>query len=264
MHKKTLIALDIDGTLSDFGGPISKQTIDRLKQVAHVGICSSRSDAWDIARRYGLGFGETGKSNCLTRFKQLWGRDCVGFLYIADTKADEEEARKAGFNFVNVNDIKLNLGCGEDIRHGYINIDIRPLEGVNIVLDLESQSLPFEDGIVSEIVAQDVIEHIHYHRVENLLRECHRVLRHGGTLYIRTPDLERIVDKVLVKKECLGQLSGYKLLSFFIFGRYDNPYDVHKCIFTKPLLKEVLEEIGFKIIELKNDNSNLICVCVKQ
>jgi len=262
--KRTIIALDVDGTLRDYGGMIGRETIERMKQVAHVGICSSRKDAWDIARKYGLGFGECGKHTCLTRFKQLWGHDCIGFLYIADTAQDELEARKAGFNFAYANDIKLNLGCGSDIRFGYINIDIRPIQGVNIMLDLENQPLPFEDGIVSEIVAQDVIEHIHYHKVENLLRECYRVLKPGGILYIRTPDLERIVDKVLVKKERLGQLTGYKLLSFFIFGRYDNPYDVHKCIFTKELLRELLEEIGFEIIEMWNDDSNLVCRCKKQ
>jgi len=261
--KRTLIALDVDGTLKDFGGTISRETIDKLKEVAHVGICSSREDAWEIAKSYGLGFGETGKSDCLLRFRKLWGKNCVGFLYIGDSVSDRIEAVRAGFNFVYANDIKLNLGCGEDIRFGYVNIDIRPLSGVNLIIDLERSRLPFEDNIISEIVAQDIIEHIHYDRVEYLLRECYRVLRPSGKLYIRTPDLERIYDKVIRKRERLGDKTGYRLLSYFIFGGYSNEYDIHKCIFTKELLKELLESVGFKVLEVYNDNSNLVCLSEK-
>ena len=261
--KKTIIAFDIDGTLEEYGGTISRETIKKLKPLAHVGICSSRGDSWSIARKYGLGFGETGKSICLRHFKHLWGKNCVGFLYIGDTVNDEFEAKKSGFNFVYAQNIKLNLGCGNDIRFGYINIDIRPLKGVNLVLDLENQSLPFQDNLVSEIVAQDIIEHVSYYKVENLLKECFRVLKPKGTIYIRTPDLEQIYVKAVVEKQTLGDKKGYKLLSYWIFGGFKNPYDYHKCIFTKELLKELLEEIGFKVVKLSNDNSNIVCKAYK-
>jgi hypothetical protein len=32
--------------------------------------------------------------------------------------------------------VKLNLGCGPDIREGYINIDVRELPGVDVCMDI--------------------------------------------------------------------------------------------------------------------------------
>jgi len=32
---------------------------------------------------------------------------------------------------------KLNLGCGTDIREGYINLDKKSIDGVDIVHDIE-------------------------------------------------------------------------------------------------------------------------------
>jgi len=36
---------------------------------------------------------------------------------------------------------QLNLGCGKDIRKGYVNLDIYPLEGVDVVADIEKNCL---------------------------------------------------------------------------------------------------------------------------
>lgn len=283
MVKHTIIALDIN-TLHECNGPIRKETVQMLKQYCHIGICGykcggnnnnsggdSDSNSNDtnmsivrrLAEKHGLGFWGIGKAECLKNFYDLWGGGCVGFLYMSKLDLDMYAALRVGWNFVNVNNIKLNLGCGEDIRFGYVNIDIRKIWGVNIVLDLENDKLPFQDNLVSEIIAQDVIEHIHYNKIEFMLRECYRVLKHGGKMYIRTPDLERIYYKAVVRGESLGEMKGYKLLSYLIFGGYKNEYDVHRCVFTKELLVQLLENIGFTIGYIKNDNSNIVCECYK-
>ena len=40
---------------------------------------------------------------------------------------------------------RLHLGCGRDIRAGWVNVDRLPLPGVAVVLDLEAP-LPLRDG----------------------------------------------------------------------------------------------------------------------
>lgn len=79
---------------------------------------------------------------------------------------------------------KINLGCGNDIRSGYVNIDIAKLPGVDLVYDLEKVPLPFANESVEEIVCQDVLEHINY---IPLLQDLHRILITGGILKIRVP-----------------------------------------------------------------------------
>ena len=79
---------------------------------------------------------------------------------------------------------RLNLGCGTDVRAGYVNVDVAPLPGVDVVHDLDMLPLPFEDGAFAEVIAQDVLEHVDLVAV---LRECHRILQPGGSLRVQSP-----------------------------------------------------------------------------
>jgi len=81
--------------------------------------------------------------------------------------------------------MRLNLGCGRDIREGWVNLDIREGEGVDVVHDLDKLPLPFENDSFGEVYASHVFEHVL--RWENLLKEIHRVMRPGGMLTIRVP-----------------------------------------------------------------------------
>jgi SAM-dependent methyltransferase len=79
---------------------------------------------------------------------------------------------------------KLNLGCGTDIKYGWVNLDKAALPGVDIVHDLETLPLPFPDGSFDHVCAKDVLEHVDY---VPLLKELHRVLSAGGILEIQVP-----------------------------------------------------------------------------
>ena len=79
---------------------------------------------------------------------------------------------------------KLNIGCGMDIRQGWINLDATTLAGVDIVHDIEKLPLPFHDQEFDEILCQDVLEHVEYIPA---LKDLHRILKSGGTLAIRVP-----------------------------------------------------------------------------
>jgi SAM-dependent methyltransferase len=80
---------------------------------------------------------------------------------------------------------RLNLGCGTDIRPGYVNLDSAALPGVDVVHDLNELPLPLPDEAFVEVVCQDVLEHLpDYPR---LLGEVHRVLRPGGRAVVRSP-----------------------------------------------------------------------------
>jgi len=137
---------------------------------------------------------------------------------------------------------------------GFFNIDVRPVKGVDIVMDLERDELPFESNIVSEIIAKDFLEHIDYNRVELVVADFYRVLKPGGRLWIRVPDVERIVEKYR---------GDYKQMSYLIFGGKRHAYDIHKTAFTKESIRSLLERFGFKITEMWNDDSNLVVVCIK-
>ncbi len=80
--------------------------------------------------------------------------------------------------------IKLHLGCGTNIYPGWVNLDCAKLPGVDVVHDLNQLPLPFADGTVSEILCEDVFEHVSY---VPLLKECLRLLVPGGQIRIQVP-----------------------------------------------------------------------------
>lgn len=82
--------------------------------------------------------------------------------------------------------MRLNLGCGRDIREGWVNIDCSPLPGVDHVVDFDGKPvLPFDDDAVSYSEGIHVIEHLR--NPLPFMQELHRVTRPGGVAAFRCP-----------------------------------------------------------------------------
>jgi ubiquinone/menaquinone biosynthesis C-methylase UbiE len=79
---------------------------------------------------------------------------------------------------------KLNLGCGNDIKKGFINLDSAHLPGVDIVHDLK-KPLPFKDAQFDLILCRNILEHIDDYI--SVLKECFRVLKKNGQIHIEVP-----------------------------------------------------------------------------
>jgi SAM-dependent methyltransferase len=79
---------------------------------------------------------------------------------------------------------RVNLGCGTDIRPGWVNLDSAALPGVDVVHAIGDGPLPFDDASVDEVLAKDVLEHV---ELIPTMQELHRVLRPGGRLHVIGP-----------------------------------------------------------------------------
>ena len=79
---------------------------------------------------------------------------------------------------------KLNLGCGTDIRKGWINLDIAKIPGVDIVYDINKLPIPFKNEVFDYILCNDVLEHVEY---VPLMKELHRILKEYGIIEIKVP-----------------------------------------------------------------------------
>ncbi|MBU3940391.1 MAG: class I SAM-dependent methyltransferase [Nanoarchaeota archaeon] len=81
--------------------------------------------------------------------------------------------------------IRLNLGCGSDIKENCINVDKIKLNGVDIVWDLDKYPYPFEDNSIDRIFAFHILEHVKDY--EKTMGELNRIMKKNGALYIRVP-----------------------------------------------------------------------------
>ena len=132
--------------------------------------------------------------------------------------------------------IKLHIGCGKRIIPGYINVDIQPFPGVDLLCDI--RALPVRDNSVDLFYSCAVIEHFGRREWKDVLAHRYAKLRPGGTLRLSTADFRSVCERYLEVgyiEESLGLVVG---------GQKDD-YDWHGMIFDFDLLARGLTEVGF-------------------
>ena len=83
--------------------------------------------------------------------------------------------------------ILLDIGAGEVRRKGFVTLDKRKLEGIDIVHDLEKFPYPIEDEECLTIVASHVIEHIKPWLMIDFMDELWRIMKIDGQLAASMP-----------------------------------------------------------------------------
>jgi len=141
---------------------------------------------------------------------------------------------------------RLNLGCGYDIRSGYLNVDFQEKHNPDLLADIRLLDI-LPSGYYEEIVAQDCLEHFERTDTELALKEWHRLLKIGGLLKLRVPDIASAVA-ILNSNTDINHQKGWIQM---IFGTQAYTGDYHFTSFTDTLVRHYLEETGFKVNELK-------------
>jgi len=87
--------------------------------------------------------------------------------------------------------VKLNLGCGNKAKEGFLGVDRYPCEAARLICDL-SKSLPFQNDAIDEVYMDNVIEHVH--DIPAVMREIVRVSRRGARVTIITPHFSALAS----------------------------------------------------------------------
>lgn len=82
---------------------------------------------------------------------------------------------------------KLHIGCGRNIKLGWINIDLGDF--ADIRLDVR-EPLPFPDASATVVYSEHFFEHLSFEEGVRFLRETFRVLIPGGLISMGVPDAE--------------------------------------------------------------------------
>jgi predicted SAM-dependent methyltransferase len=153
--------------------------------------------------------------------------------------------------------IKLNLGCGSDIRPGYVNVDKFPAS--DDVVQADFPHLPFPANTAEEIVLSHVLEHFGYADGETLCKEMLRVLRPSGMAFIEVPDIAWCMAQFLGAPEANQYTNPnmdysiqhrWGLFAQAIWGDQHNDGLYHKWGYTAHRLLHLLRHVGFASVQI--------------
>jgi predicted SAM-dependent methyltransferase len=165
----------------------------------------------------------------------------------------------------------IHLGCGAQIKDGWINLDIHhgptlPVLPANcsaqtrfISHDLRLGTLPFSNDSCELIYSSHFFEHLEYEDGVRLMRDCHRVLQPGGTFRAALPHFEKLFRSYLDRDEKHFNLYNildvypsrppetitlcdHVNLGVYAFG--------HKCIYDEEKICRLLRYLGFASVEI--------------
>ena len=174
--------------------------------------------------------------------------------------------------------MKLNLGCGRDIKKGYVNVDLYTTPGVDVTCDLSRLPWQWKDESVDEVIMLDFLEHFPYAKTNAILTEVFRILKPDATVEIQVPSFEECSKAMNRTVGMLCNKCGFEFKDLRVicpgcgqfpheiaeagmkrlFGGQDFSGNFHYTAFTEDSLKRVLVNAGFNRFEsLEVDHQRL-------
>lgn len=173
---------------------------------------------------------------------------------------------------------KLNVGCGDEMIEGWLNIGLFPdgeipygtIKIINGALVLHfdvTEELPIDAGVVRYVYASHFIEHLGFAEGIAVIERCYKAMKKGGVIRLTTPDLELWIKNYY--EDNFDFFRKYKNICFnakdqslvetkgeiFMLQLYDWG---HKWNYDFESMKHILEKIGFSQVTKKKAFESLI------
>jgi SAM-dependent methyltransferase len=81
--------------------------------------------------------------------------------------------------------MKIDFGCGQQKKNGYVGVDTLSLPGVDVVHDLNIIPYPFEDSVACDIWLDNVLEHLN--NPLKVMEEIYRISRNDAKVIVGVP-----------------------------------------------------------------------------
>jgi len=157
---------------------------------------------------------------------------------------------------------KLHLGCWNRKVSGWLNVDVK---NSDYDMDLGCGILPLPTNHFKFIVSQQVIEHLElFDELIPLFKECYRVLREGGEIWLSCPDMERVCgDYIKDKGVALIEDKKTRVPGYYSFVQAPPQHAInelfhqdgeHKNLFDFELLEWTLKRAGFTVVKKANES----------
>jgi hypothetical protein len=145
--------------------------------------------------------------------------------------------------------VRLNLGCGDKILPGYINVDVvasRAGREPDVICDLHDLTA-FADDSADEIMAIHVVEHFWRWEVDAILKEWLRVLKPGGRMVLECPNLLAACRELLEHPDSAAghdQSAQRTMWVFYGDPAWRDPLMTHRWGYTPASLGALMRAVG--------------------
>lgn len=145
--------------------------------------------------------------------------------------------------------LRVNVGSGNATIEDYINVDMRPLEGVDVAADV--LNLPFEKETVAELYNAHLVEHFPRDLMRNrILPYWFGLIKPGGRIRVVCPNWDAILAK-----QASGEIDNERAIEL-TFGSQEYEGNLHLTLYTPKSLGEMLKSAGFRHIEVAAEDRN--------
>lgn len=152
--------------------------------------------------------------------------------------------------------MKINIGCGESLLEGFVNIDCTENSIVkpDLVHDITKERLPYEDESIEEIWMIHALEHTEYKFWPMIFKEFARVLVPNGVLLLSYPEFE------VCSKRFLNNTNNQRnFCRMALYGRQLWDSDYHVSPMHSPEIKDMLETYKFYRVSFRPEGPGQDC-----
>ena len=148
---------------------------------------------------------------------------------------------------------KLQIGCGAYPLDDWFNTDISGKICKNGIAYMDAgKKFPMENDCFNYIFSEHLFEHLTFPQAQNMLKECHRVLKKDGVMRIATPNLQFLIDLYLHPQKEINKAyiefdakrTGLPANPVYAINRFHTSWG-HQIIYDPKTLESLLNEFGF-------------------
>ena len=173
-------------------------------------------------------------------------------------------ARKARTLYAVRSGLKLNIGCGQNYKKGWVNIDLS--QKVDLSLDMR-EPIPLSNGSASLIYSEHFFQYLDYPRdAKQFLSESYRLLEPGGIFSIGVPntqwpmmDYAGVGDGKYLETAEAERWHPQEWVSTFLdhINYHFRQNGEHRYAYDFETLRHVMEDVGFVNVREREFNSTL-------
>ena len=174
-------------------------------------------------------------------------------------------ANKLKYAAMTINGICINIGCGGDIRPGWINCDFVPISDKVKKFNITSlDDLAWLSETHSELIeCNHVIGYLNYIQALNFFKASFKSLDKRGKLILEFPDILKI-SKQLIEIDLLSvNIDRYIELIRGVYAydhvdAFDESFNMQTYIFgwAGELVSSILLDIGFSQVHIKSPKTH--------